>query len=454
MPALCLELARAGLRDGKLDEARQQLAALRQDFPQSDEAKEAAELDAEVLCGLYRQAAGAGQGESAAAFYEELLQQHPTSPWAVQARTYKHGLVPEEGEAVLSDAGAYKRFEEAKNLLENLDFSSALDALQEVVRRSESKSTWGQRAKQKLPECLYLWALHSHGEGKREESMARLRALALDFPDDEWGEKASVTLDRIENTPEGMVYVPEGKFEMGTSLEQIRERLQQVQPLVDMDDPYRLEFEALIFGLLCETPPQIAPTGAFYIDRTEVTNRQYKAFLEADGRRSPANWPEEGLPEEEGDKPVVVRFVEARAYAEWAGKRLPTEAEWEKAARGTDGRLYPWGETFEKSRRCRHMLEPDAGPMPVGSFPDGASPYGCLDMIGNVMEWTKSWFDAYPGADHTDASYGENYIVARGGMWGKQEIVEELPARCASRYPLDPALAYPYTGFRCVRDVK
>lgn len=124
---------------------------------------------------------------------------------------------------------------------------------------------------------------------------------------------------------------------------------------------------------------------AFYIDRFPVTNADYKKFVEATGHEHPAHWRRGTWPEGKADHPVVqVTWHSANAYAQWAGKRLPTELEWEKAARGTDGRTWPWGNTFDP-RNCNTGSE---GTTPVGFYsPAGDSPYGAADMAGNVWEW-------------------------------------------------------------------
>jgi len=126
----------------------------------------------------------------------------------------------------------------------------------------------------------------------------------------------------------------------------------------------------------------------FYIDRYPVTNAEYKKFVEATGAPEPTHWRRGTWPEGKADHPVVnVTWEQAAAYAEWAGKRLPTEEEWEKAARGTDGREWPWGSTFDPSR-CNTNESGIWDTTPVGKYsPAGDSPYGAADMAGNVWEW-------------------------------------------------------------------
>jgi len=129
------------------------------------------------------------------------------------------------------------------------------------------------------------------------------------------------------------------------------------------------------------------------IDKTEVTNEQYKQFLDDSGYKPewPRNflkhWKNGNYPKGKTNHPVVwVSIEDAKAYAKWAGKRLPTEEEWQKAAQGDDGRDWPWGNIYDPGKA--NMDSDDT--KPVGSFPEGASPYGCLDLSGNVWEWTNS----------------------------------------------------------------
>jgi formylglycine-generating enzyme required for sulfatase activity len=151
---------------------------------------------------------------------------------------------------------------------------------------------------------------------------------------------------------------------------------------------------------------------------------------------------------------VNVSWVDAAAYAEWAGKRLPTEAEWEKAARGLGGRRYPWGDKEPGRDHCNRAGGADGyeRTSPVGSYPLGASPYGCLDMAGNVWEWCADWYaaDSYsstPDVNPRGASSG-TYRVLRGGCF----FYGPTYLRCAARNQCQPSNAFRFDGFRCATD--
>jgi len=177
-----------------------------------------------------------------------------------------------------------------------------------------------------------------------------------------------------------------------------------------------------------------AVTGAFYIDRFPVTNAEYKKFVEATGHEHPAHWRRGTWPEGKADHPVVqVTWESAAAYAHWAGKRLPTEQEWEKAARGADGRRWPWGNTFDP-RRCNTSSD---GTTPVGHYsPAGDSSYGCADMAGNVWEWI--------GGKPSPLR-----MPLRGGDW----LDGEAEAQTFFRRMHTPKRKNDFVGFRCAADV-
>ncbi len=204
-----------------------------------------------------------------------------------------------------------------------------------------------------------------------------------------------------------------------------------------------------------DAPAHSVDLPAFEIDKFEVTNDDFALFVDATGYQTDAegsggqSWRK--YAEGKGNHPVVkVTWNDAVAFCEWAGKRLPTEEEWEKAARGDDGRAYPWGNDFDASQ----ANVKDTGlrsTTAVGSFPGGASPYGAEDMGGNVWEWTATWFKAYPGGADDNPYYGERFRVTRGGAW-----FEEAPQVTAfNRNAADPDItANDDLGFRCVRDAQ
>lgn len=219
-------------------------------------------------------------------------------------------------------------------------------------------------------------------------------------------------------------------------------------------------------GEAAEGPVHTVSLPAFWIDRTEVTNNQYKRFIDATGRPVPyvnepwaaqLNWDRAGrtYPRGHEDMPVVlVSWDDAAAYARWAGKRLPTEAEWEYAARGPNGTVYPWGNDWDPARCNSLGSDPfDETPAPVGSFPHGASWCGALDMAGNVWEWVADWFapDYYaasPASSPAGPSTGR-YRSMRGGSWGSPS---EL-CRSFARGFRPPYARSDAAGFRCAADI-
>jgi len=188
-----------------------------------------------------------------------------------------------------------------------------------------------------------------------------------------------------------------------------------------------------------ERPKRRIMLDAFYMDKFEVTNVQYKRIF-----------PDHTFNERLANYPVVgVAWKEAAQYAEAVGKRLPTEMEWEKAARGPDGREYPWGNTFNPSLANVSGDVPEARLMEVGQFRDGASPYGCMDMAGNAYEWTNDWYNPYPGNTDVTIDYGNIYRVLRGGSY----LSEPFEARSAKRHFDKVDTARKDYGFRCAMDI-
>jgi formylglycine-generating enzyme required for sulfatase activity len=212
-----------------------------------------------------------------------------------------------------------------------------------------------------------------------------------------------------------------------------------------------------------ESPPHAICLGSFYIDRYEVTNQQYLQFFRAamglcQGYAcidTQAENPDSRIVYENGHYVVeagyerhpvtLVSWYGAQSYCEHQGKRLPTEAEWEKAARGPDGRSYPWGDIVDRDRLNAGCRVGDT--TAVGRYPAGASPYGAHDMAGNVWEWTADWYQAYPLSAHHSPFFGEKYKVVRGGSWNHPD----RDARTTQRDLAHPARRIRVVGFRCVR---
>jgi formylglycine-generating enzyme required for sulfatase activity len=256
-----------------------------------------------------------------------------------------------------------------------------------------------------------------------------------------------VTLTRsVDNAV--MVYVPAGEFLMGAT---------------DADNKAEDD----------EKPQHTVYLDAFWIDSTEVTNAQYVRFLntmgehestclgqkcvelkvgeDADSHLLHENGKYEAEPGFEEHPVIEITWYGAQAYCQWAGVRLPTEAEWEKAARGVDGRRYPWGDDAPDCSKEQHGSCRGAT-VPVGSKPAGASPYGALDMAGNVWEWTSDWY----GPDYYRSSPAQNPLgltsgeekVFRGGSWGYLWMF----TRASERGSNHTWYAGPNIGFRCAAE--
>jgi formylglycine-generating enzyme required for sulfatase activity len=295
------------------------------------------------------------------------------------------------------------------------------------------------------------------------------------------------SVNEKKNIPEGMVLIPEGLFLMGSTKQ-------------DIDKLLELDRNIETVRLDNEIPQREVHLSAYLIDKYPVTNAEYKKFIESDGYNQKVFWSDAGWqyisqsnpPENddrdnilngENDCPVVnISWYEAEAFAKWAEKRLPTEAEWEKAARGTDGRIYPWGNMFEKTNlNCAEAK--NERPTPVKKYPQGQSLYGCLDMAGNVWEWTADWYDSqyYSCAPKKDPQgpkdaevnpyYGQPEDVGvsiydlrpstgsktlsgckalRGGSWNGSGVVH---VRCTNRDYDEPTYKNDTIGFRCAKSL-
>ncbi len=237
-------------------------------------------------------------------------------------------------------------------------------------------------------------------------------------------QKAKPTPDRLQ-VPDGMALIPAGPFPMGNNNE-----------FYDNDND--------------EKPRHVVNLQPFLIDIYPVTNQDYKTFVDATGHRYPQYWSDSGdIPADKEQHPVVgVDYMDATAFAAWKGRRLPTEQEWEKASRGTNGLRWPWGNIFDKSKANVGLR----ATTPVGAYPEGCNAYGLCDMAGNVWEWTSTWYAPYPGAPPNRAILrflNDSYLSVRGGSSGS----DIGSARGADRGIKKPDEPGPSLGFRTVMDV-
>jgi formylglycine-generating enzyme required for sulfatase activity len=298
----------------------------------------------------------------------------------------------------------------------------------------------------------------------------------------------------VKKVDYGMVLIPAGEFTMGSNKETNEAMWRGANAL----NPYGFKDKLYVD----EHPAHKVNLPAYYIDKYEVTNEQFRDFVIATQHTVPYNWPNNGynlskemlasLPLDhlrqiatnqfrldmdvtnmsqkdlltELDKiqdsrnplPVTtVTWPDADAYCHWAGKRLPTEAEWEKAARGPQGFEYPWGNNWDPKMINTMSENPDQPYSPVGSYPGDKSGYGVYDMAANVTEWVADWYDAYPGAPASDENkyYGKKQRVIRGGMTSSGHYdALSMVFRNAKRTHLRPYTALIDVGFRCAKDAK
>ncbi len=235
-----------------------------------------------------------------------------------------------------------------------------------------------------------------------------------------------------------MVEIPSGSFPMGV-------------PPGDRD------------GGRDEYPRHEVLLDTFWIDQFEVTNGRYVEFVKSAGHRVPQNptnptrnlWQGDSITESLAERPVInVDWFDADAYCKWAGKRLPTEAEWEKAAKGTSDRRFPWGNVEPTTKHLNYNQRwiGEKTLMPVGSYEAGKSPYGVYDVVGNVWEWVNDWYDARyyeksPSKNPIGPQEGTKKVI-RGAGWQN----ETPTVRIFTRVDSDPTMRNESTGFRCAAD--
>jgi formylglycine-generating enzyme required for sulfatase activity len=260
-----------------------------------------------------------------------------------------------------------------------------------------------------------------------------------------------------------LVYVPAGEFMMGSTSEQADQAFAECQKQNHAFPCQREWFTSA-------TPLHEVYLDAYFIDQYEITNTRYADCVAAGvcqppyDRSSATRASYYGNAEFDNFPVINVTWFEASTYCEWRGNRLPTEAEWEKAARGINNRIYPWGNDFNGNivNFCDTNCTVDYGwanknyndgytdTSPVGNYPDGVSPYSVYDMAGNVSEWTSGWYDVYPGSDPSKSTaFGQLYRVLRGGSYADFDTF----IRSTLRGTNDPARGSFSNGFRCARSL-
>ncbi|PID55900.1 hypothetical protein CSB45_13855 [candidate division KSB3 bacterium] len=237
-------------------------------------------------------------------------------------------------------------------------------------------------------------------------------------------EKVSRTGPVRTGSSQDMIFIPGGTTIVGSTENEIQALVRQEGISEDM--------------LRDERPQKNIVYQGFYIDRYEVTNAEYKHFVDAARYQPPLNWEGDNYPTGTGTLPVTfISWDDAHAYAEWAGKRLPTSEEWEIASRGPDAFVYPWGES--STGRNLNINRRQNGPAEVGSYANDLSAYGVNDMGGNVMEWTASH---YAGS--------ENFFILKGSSW----VGKLFEARGANKTPGEAIYQLSHIGFRCAKDAE
>lgn len=374
-----------------------------------------------------------------------------------------------EGEQPLSEKEllieqAKKYIEKAKALRENALFEEAYREYEKAEKiypdlanlQYDLGGVCWQLGKQKealqhLEKCLKLTPPNSRERDQVEEYIGKLEHVELGFTkeekkqrkDEREAERAEIMKKALVEIKQkcDMVLVPAGAFTMGSPFDEFNEE---------------------------EKPAHEVYLDAFYIDKYEVTNAQYWEFLEyiketgdhskcykdepKNKDHKPDKWHDDRF-YDHPDFPVIrVDWYDAYAYAAWAGKRMPTEAEWEKAARGTDGRRFPWGNVWD-IKRCNVGSK---GPITVGSYESGKSVYGCYDTVGSVSEWCFDWHHAdyykeSPPSNPKGPDVPTGIRTIRGGSLFANNVYQ---MRCALRWHGKPDERNRSIGFRCAADAK
>jgi len=241
-----------------------------------------------------------------------------------------------------------------------------------------------------------------------------------------------------EGVPPKMVRIPSGPFIMGSDEVGTDENKGEL----GNKKPFYLD----------EHPQRMLSIPEYFIDRFEVTNEGYARFIQEKRRNPPKYWGGSTYKTGEALLPVVeVNWYESRDYCRWLGKRLPTEAEWEKAARGPNGNIYVWGNEFDATKG-NVSAGSHGSIMMIGRFSHDKSAYDVYDLNGNVMEWTADWYKPFPGGDYQSDDFGEQFKVAKGDAFGDSgHYALSIFSRLPYRQNVVPEARLPFLGFRCVK---
>ncbi len=379
--------------------------------------------------------------------WQTLSQQHPDSRWldeAAESTATVRGIAERlsaagetngqgpSGPAILL-AWAEELSEQGKN-------EEAEKALRQLVKEYPDSEEAGGTV-EKLAAEAYALAEQNLLAGRVDAAAKLFETIITRYPGGAAAENAAALLEFVQGAPDGMVPIPVGDFIMGT-------RDEDTAALCQAHGIPEILASRYFFD---EQPAGRVNQPAFYVDKYEVTNAEYKRFVDDAGHAPPLSsaWEGAEVMAEFRNFPVTnVNWTDASDYAEWAGKRLPTEAEWEKAARGTDGRLYSWGSEFSRDKASLASAG-TIGASAVGSNPEDCSPYGCLDMIGNVREWTNDSYLPYKNSETQGAPFDPHKRVLRGGSYAVTN--EPYLSTCANRFADLPVKSAPDVGFRCAK---
>jgi formylglycine-generating enzyme required for sulfatase activity len=362
------------------------------------------------------------QNELAEQAYQEAVKKLAAEK---SLRQIEEGAVAEKaaGELVKHEAAEKAAREQAER--EAAEKTAGEQAEREAADKAAFEQAERESAEKDEREQAAFETAEKTAHNPREESSAEKSRLA------EEQSRADLTLDLGQGVTMEFVRIPAGEFWMGSDKK--------------VDSQARDN----------ELPQHKVSLDEYLIGKYPVTNRQYQVFVQKTGHHAPPRWTNGSIPAGKENHPVInVNWQDSVDFCQWASKvtgltvRLPSEAEWEKAARGTDARIHPWGNQTPDASLCNYAATKIGDTTAVGRFsPQGDSPYGCADIAGNVWEWVDDWYDACPGNTTNNTDFGTKYRVMRGGSWISDP--DDLRVFVCGRY--SPDLRNYVIGFRCAR---